>query len=110
MAQANYFGHAGPGGSNVRAAVRRTGWIPQKRSWLLGENIAWAPEGGATPARIVRSWLDSPTHRANILNEHFDEVGHGAVAAVPEKGADPGATATAIFGVTGQAARKAQGG
>ncbi|MBW3609448.1 MAG: phosphoenolpyruvate carboxylase [Actinobacteria bacterium] len=108
MAEANFFGHYGPGDSSVRTAVRGTGWIPKGKSWLLGENIAWAEQGAATPARIMRGWLDSSTHRANILNRYFEEVGLGVVAAVPKKGAAAGGTVTQIFGVTGNAARKAQ--
>lgn len=110
MAEQRYFAHEGPDGGDVQRAVRRTGWIPEKRSWLLGENIGWAPEGRATPVDLMRSWLDSPTHRANILNEHYTELGVGAVAAVPKADAKPGATYTQVFGVTGRAARIAQAG
>lgn len=108
MAKANYFGHDGPDGSNVRAAVQRMGWIPSRKSWLLGENIGWAPKGSATPADLVRSWLNSPTHRANMLSRDYSEMGVGAIAAVPEQGAAAGATFTQIFGVTGDRARRAQ--
>lgn len=108
MADANFFGHYGPGNSSVRTAVRRTGWIPRRASWFLGENIAWAPQGSATPADLMRSWLDSPTHRANILSKDFSEIGIGGVAAVPKKNAEPGATLTQIFGVQGKRAREAQ--
>ena len=110
MATQDYFAHQGPDGGNVRRAARRTGWVPDDRSWLLGENIGWAPEGRATPAELMRSWLDSPTHRANILSDGFTHLGVGAVAAVPKEGADAGATYTQVFGVTGRAARAAQSG
>ena len=110
MARLGYFSHDGPDGGNVQRAVERTGWIPGERSWLLGENIGWAPKGRATPAELMRSWLDSPTHRANILNDGFTEMGVGAIAAVPKEGAEPGATYTQVFGVTGDAARRAQTG
>lgn len=109
MADADFFGHRGPGDSNVRSAVRATGWVPDGRSWVVGENIGWA-EGDATPATIVQSWLQSPRHRANILGEHFRRIGIGAVAAVPKQDAQPGATFTQIFGATGEAARAAQTG
>ena len=110
MARLDYFSHDGPDGGNVRRAVRRTGWIPEDRSWYLGENIGWAPEGKATPAVLMRNWLDSPTHRANILNDGFAEMGVGAIAAVPKKGVDAGATYTQVFGSRGRAARDAQTG
>lgn len=108
MARLDYFSHDGPRGGNVERAARRTDYVPKDRSWLLGENIGWAGKGRATPAELMRGWLDSPTHRANILNAGFTEMGVGAVAAVPKKGVEPGATYTQVFGATGRAARKAQ--
>ncbi len=42
-------------------------------SWY-GENIAM---GYATPAAVVNAWMNSPGHRANILNPHFTEIGIG---------------------------------
>lgn len=107
MAQEDYFGHDGPGDSTVTREVRDTGWVPSGESWLVGENIAAAPRGAATPARIMRGWLDSPSHRENILNEHFAEIGIGVVAAMPSD-RPAGATVTQVFGVTGPAARAAQ--
>lgn len=108
MAEQDYFAHRGPDGGNVQRAVSRTGYLPEGGSYLLGENIGWAPAGGATPAQLMRSWLDSPTHRENIMSEAFTEIGVGAVAGVPRAGAEPGATYTQVFGVTGEAAREAQ--
>ena len=110
MARLDYFSHDGPDGGNVQRAARRTGYVPGDRSWYLGENIGWAPKGKATPAVLMRNWLDSPTHRANILNDGFTEMGVGAIAAVPERGVEAGATYTQVFGATGRAARDAQTG
>ena len=110
MARLGYFSHDGPDGGNVQRAVRRTGWVPESKSWLLGENIGWAPKGQATPAQLMRSWLDSPTHRANILNDGFTEMGVGAIAGVPVADEQAGATYTQVFGVTGARARRAQTG
>jgi len=39
-----------------------------------GENIAWGPP---TPKEVVAGWMDSPAHKANILNEEFTEIGVG---------------------------------
>ena len=49
----------------------------------------------------MREWLDSPTRRANILNEGFTEIGVGAVAAVRKEGVEAGATYTQTFGARG---------
>ena len=47
----------------------------------LGENIA---AGQPTSDEVVRDWMDSPRHRANLLDPSFREIG---VAVVP--GASP---------------------
>jgi uncharacterized YkwD family protein len=41
-----------------------------------GENIAY---GYPTPEELVQGWMDSPSHRANILNEKFTHIGVGHV-------------------------------
>ena len=41
---------------------------------LLGENIAG---GQISPEAVVRDWMNSPGHRANILNEKYRELGVG---------------------------------
>jgi len=40
----------------------------------MGENLAW---GQATPEHVVRSWMASPGHRANILNPAYNLIGVG---------------------------------
>lgn len=42
-----------------------------------GENIAM---GYRTPEAVVRAWMDSPGHRANILNASYTKLGVGYVA------------------------------
>jgi uncharacterized YkwD family protein len=41
-----------------------------------GENIA---KGQRTPAEVVNAWMNSPGHRANILNNSFTHIGVGYV-------------------------------
>lgn len=42
-----------------------------------GENI-YRDRGGPSPARTFKAWMKSSTHRSNILDRSFDEVGIGA--------------------------------
>ena len=42
-----------------------------------GENIA---KGYATPEAVIEGWMNSPGHRANILNSSFTHIGVGYVA------------------------------
>lgn len=51
---------------------------PGFRSWMAGENLAWgAPD--ITAAQTVRRWLNSPSHRANMLTRRWRHVGVAAV-------------------------------
>jgi uncharacterized protein YkwD len=43
----------------------------------LSENIA---AGQPSPEAVVTAWMNSPAHRANILNPAYAEMGVGAVA------------------------------
>ena len=47
------------------------------RGPLFGENLAWGvgPQGSASS--IVRAWLASPGHRANLLRPGFRRIGIG---------------------------------
>ena len=45
----------------------------------VGENLAWGVGSYATASAIVRSWLASPEHRANLLRRGFRRIGIGAV-------------------------------
>ena len=52
-------------------------YAPRGR-WTAGENILWATRPlGAKQA--VSMWMNSPGHRANILQASFREIGIGAV-------------------------------
>lgn len=42
-----------------------------------GENIAY---GQPTAQAVMDAWMNSPGHRANILNSSYTQIGVGAVA------------------------------
>lgn len=42
--------------------------------WYGGENIAY---GYLSPEHVMDGWMNSPGHRANILNENFTSIGVG---------------------------------
>ncbi len=44
---------------------------------LCGENIFWT-EGMFAADEIMKGWMDSKPHKANILNKRFTEIGIGA--------------------------------
>ncbi|WP_455358191.1 CAP domain-containing protein [Streptomyces sp. SYSU K21746] len=73
MAASGVMSHTGPDGSTMTSRVEAAGYV-----WsTLGENIA---RGQADAAAVMNSWMNSPGHRANILNCAFKEIGVGVHA------------------------------
>ena len=73
-------------------------YVKPGQGWTLGENLAWGSYQLATPKSIVRSWMNSPGHRANILNGRFREIGIGVVDGAPVPGTSHAATYATSFG------------
>ncbi len=74
MADNGYFSHTSPTYGTPFQMLTTFG-ITYKTA---GENIAY---GQRTPQEVVTGWLNSPGHRANILNASFTQIGVGYVAA-----------------------------
>ncbi|NEC69173.1 CAP domain-containing protein, partial [Streptomyces sp. SID9727] len=70
MAAHDYFSHTSQDGSGPGERITAAGY----RWSTYGENIA---KGQRTPADVMNSWMNSPGHRANILNCSFKELGVG---------------------------------
>ncbi|MFI1100362.1 sigma-70 family RNA polymerase sigma factor [Streptomyces melanogenes] len=70
MAAQGFFDHTDPSGAGPGERIHAAGY-----QWsTYGENIA---RGQQTPADVMNSWMNSPGHRANILNCAFKELGVG---------------------------------
>lgn len=70
MAANNYFDHDSRDGRTFDRRIRAAGFVFTR----AGENIA---KGQPTAAVVVRDWLNSPGHRANIMNCAFTHIGVG---------------------------------
>ena len=70
MAEDDFFSHTGTDGSSVGDRVANNGYEYS----TVGENIA---AGQTTAEAVVQAWMDSPGHRANILNANYTEIGIG---------------------------------
>lgn len=70
MASQDFYSHTGKDGSHPadRATAACYNWAS------MAENIA---AGYQTPAEVVQGWIDSPGHRANMLNATLTEIGVG---------------------------------
>ena len=98
MNRRNYFDHTSRGGSSFVDRIKRAGYLRGARSWSVGENLAWGSGSHATARSIVRAWMNSPGHRANILNGRFREIGIGITRGAPVPGVHNGATYATSFG------------
>jgi len=98
MVSRRYFEHTTPAGVTMADRIIAARYTSRDVGWSLGENLAWGTGRLATPRSIMRAWMDSPAHRANILKRGYREIGIGVVTGVPT-GAAAGATYTADFGV-----------
>jgi uncharacterized protein YkwD len=85
MARYGYFSHSWSTGVPFETWIRRYWPGPGYTSWSAGENLFWR-SGGATAREIVRAWMTSPPHRANLLGRRWRALGIGAVRAVDPVG------------------------
>jgi uncharacterized protein YkwD len=100
MVAHNYFDHVSPSGSTPQSRMTAVGYLRPNTAWSIGENIAAATGSLATPSSIVTMWMNSPGHRANILNPAFRDTGIHAAYGVPRLvGSGAGGTYTEDFGV-----------
>ncbi|NDU77667.1 RNA polymerase, partial [Actinomadura sp. DSM 109109] len=70
MVARGFFDHTNPSGKDPGDRITAAGY----RWSTYGENIA---AGQRTPAAVVSAWMNSPGHRANILNCRFKNIGVG---------------------------------
>ncbi len=83
MVQLGYFAHVGPGGRGPVDRVLGSGYLLQTWAWTLGENIAFGVGAPSTPRAIMRAWMASTPHRANVLAPQFRQVGIGVGPGAP---------------------------
>jgi uncharacterized protein YkwD len=69
----NWFSHTGPDGSTLASRVEAAGF---PFTVQIGEVLAWGNEGW-TPEAMVQAWMNSPTHRQEILSPVYIRAGVG---------------------------------
>lgn len=97
MLSRSYFGHVDPDGKYVWPRVEAAGYKPYL---TLGENLAmdFTTSGG-----VVAGWMNSPGHRANLLNEKFEDQGMAAIYGLYE----PNHHSTIVTNLFGTLSKKA---
>jgi uncharacterized YkwD family protein len=70
MNKNDYFDHTSPTYGAPWDLAKHFGYTYRS----FGENIAY---GQRSPAEVVKAWMDSPGHKANILNKSYTNIGAG---------------------------------
>jgi uncharacterized protein YkwD len=96
-----YFGHQSTNGATLEQRALR--YFPDAgcKYWSVGENLVWASPG-LSASRAVRAWLESPEHRAILLDPSWRDLGTAVVDTRTAPGVYAGRRVTVVtadFGV-----------
>lgn len=91
MVRRNYWSHNTPDGQEPWVFINNAGY-----SYLrAGENLAY---GFTTSGDTVAGWMNSPSHRENLLDPSFQEVGFGFANSPDFNGTGPETVVVAMYG------------
>jgi hypothetical protein len=93
MAVQNYWSPVSPEGQTPWQVIRSTGY----QYTLAGENLAY---GFSNSSSLFSAWLNSPSHKENIENSNFSDVGFGIAKAPNFRGQGPETIVVALYGTT----------
>lgn len=82
MVAHNYWSHNSPDGKTPWSFIGASGYQYQS----AGENLAY---GFASADTAVTGWMNSPEHRANILDTNYQNVGFGVAQSLNYQGKGP---------------------
>lgn len=92
MAARDYWSHNTPDGQTPWTFVTAAGYNYQ----AVGENLAY---GFDTSADTLTGWMNSPGHRANILNSTYRDVGFGVINIPNYQSSGPQTLVVAFYGL-----------
>ncbi|MFY9484281.1 MAG: CAP domain-containing protein [Patescibacteria group bacterium] len=75
MVKQGYFDHVGPNGQTPWAIMEQAGYHYE----FGGENLA---VGFSSSQDMVQAWLNSPSHRQNLLEPNFEDIGIATLPAL----------------------------
>ena len=75
MFQENYWAHFAPSGKSPWDFIQGAGY----RFTYAGENLA---KNFYNSDDVVVAWMNSPSHRDNLLNEHYKDIGVAVVTGI----------------------------
>jgi hypothetical protein len=74
MAAKDYWSHTSPDGKTPWTFITAAGYSYQ----VAGENLAYGFDNGSD---VINAWMNSQTHRANVLDNDYKDVGFGVAQA-----------------------------
>lgn len=89
MLSKGYWSHDSPDGTKPWAWVEKNSYSYQE----AGENLA---KNFTTAGSTISAWMNSPTHRENVLNPNYQEVGFATVDG--EMNGEPTTITVAFYG------------
>ena len=100
MVRRTYFSHESLGGWDLLERVYNQGYTTRAASWSLGEALAWGIGNDASPRALFAALMDSPPHRAIILERDYRDLGIGLTNGTPghDRPGLPGITITLNVG------------
>lgn len=90
MVKKNYWSHTAPNGESPWTFVADAGYTYQK----AGENLAY---GFVTSDQVVSGWMNSSSHRANVLDKNYQDVGFGFADSENFDGNGPATVVVAMY-------------
>jgi uncharacterized protein YkwD len=96
MAKNNYWSHNTPDGREPWVFIEQTDYQYRKAA----ENLAF---GFINSEGTVNGWMNSPTHRANVMDRELKEVGFGIVNTPDYQGHGEETIVVAMYGTAAEA-------
>lgn len=107
MARTGVLSHEDASGRDLGQRVAAASYLFPLGGGTVLENIAWADGGGVSASAVARLWMQSGTHRDNVLDPRVTDV---AVGIAQGSGPPGGVYYAAEFGTRGTApAKRVQG-
>ena len=91
MVKNDYWSHTSKEGKTPWSFIAGSGYQYQS----AGENLAY---GFNDAAGVIAGWMNSPEHRANLLNAGYQDVGFGVASASNYQGKGPQTIVVAEYG------------
>jgi uncharacterized protein YkwD len=84
MVRHHYFAHEARHRPTLLQRVLAAGYFDVAVTGLYAENLAVGPTVEITARNLVDAWMQSPDHRANLLDSRLRDIGLGTAMAGPD--------------------------